>query len=141
MTSEEIKIKIKQYNYIIKGIKDLKDRIEKMKSQAKYVKDSVKGSSRSFPYTEHTCIVEGTEKNNRLKRREKLLKAKKKELEDLKEELEIYINTEIKDERFRQLLMYKYVDGFGWTKISSKLGGAVPEATLRKEFERFLKKI
>lgn len=141
MTSEEFKEKIKQYNYIAKGIKDLNDRIRKIEEQSAIVKDSVKGSSKSFPYTEHTCVIEGIENNERLKRRKKLLKAKKKELENVKEELEIYINTEIKDERFRQLLMFKYIDGFSWAKISAKLGGAVPDTTLRKEFERFLKKI
>lgn len=141
MTSEEFKEKVKQYNYLVKGIKDLKIRIKKIEAQARYVKDSVKGSSKKFPYTEHTCIVEGIEESERLKRREKLLNRKKEELEDLKEELEIYINTQIKDERFRQLLMYKYIDGFSWVKIADKLGGAVSEVSLRKEFERFLKKI
>lgn len=140
MTSEEFKEKIKQYNYIVKGIKDLKIRIKKIEAQARYVKDSVKGSSKSFPYTEHTCIVEGTEKSDRLKRREKLLTRKKEELEDLKEELEIYINTEIKDERFRQILMFRYIDGFSWVKIADKLGGVTPDS-LRMELKRFLEKI
>lgn len=140
MTSEEFKEKIKQYNYIAKGIKDLNDRIRKIEEQSAIVKDSVKGSSKTFPYTEHTCVIEGIEKNERLKRRKKVLKAKKKELENLKEELEIYINTEIKDERFRQLLMYKYIDGFSWVKIADKLGGVTPDS-IRMELKRFLEKI
>lgn len=140
MTSEEFKEKIKQYNYIVKGIKDLKARIKKIEEHSKNVKDSVKGSSKSFPYTEHTCVVEGIEKSDRLKRREKLLSRKKEELENLKEELEIYINTEIKDERFRQLLMYKYIDGFSWVKIADKFGGVTPDS-IRMELKRFLDKI
>ena len=40
----------------------------------KIVKDSVKGSASEFPFVQHTCIVEGLEENERLKKRKKLLK-------------------------------------------------------------------
>ncbi len=144
MTSEDFKEKIKQYNDLIRGIKDLKERINKLESQPAIVKDSVKGSHKSFPYTQHTCVVEGidVEAHERLLRRKKLLKRKCAELESMKEEIEIYINNNIQDERIRQILQYRFIDGMSWEKIAfKKYNNSVPAATLRKEFERFMKKL
>lgn len=140
MTGLEFKEKIKQYNDINRGIKDLKKRIREIEKQSKIVKDSVKGSSKIFPYVQHTCIVEGLEQNERLKRRKKLLKAKQKELEKLKESLEVYINTEITDERIRQILEYKYIDELSYIKIVHRIGGGT-EDSIRMEVKRFFQKI
>ena len=139
MTGEEFKKKIKEYNDIRRGIKDLEVRIKKINGQI--VQDGVKGSSPTFPYVQHTCIVEGQENSTRLKKRKKLLKKKQEELKLIKFELEEYINSSIDNERFRQLLEYKYIDEYSWIKISHKLGGTIPDTTLRKEFERFMKEI
>lgn len=139
MNNIEFKENIKNYIFLKDGIKDLEDRIKKIENQRKSIKDSVKGSRREFPYTIHTCVVEGKEKDERLKRRKKLLNSKKKELEKIKDELEIYINTEIKDEQIRQLFMYRYIDKFSWVKISHKMNGT--ESGMRMLHNRFLEKI
>lgn len=140
MTTIEFKENIKQYNDISRGIKDLKNRIRKIEEQSRIVKDSVRGSSKSFPYTQHTCIVEGLEQNEKLKKRKRLLRTKQKELECIKEQVEIYINTQIKDERIRQILEYKYIDGLSYIKIVHKLGGGT-EDSIRMEIKRFFQKI
>lgn len=139
MTKLEFKESIKQYNDIIRGIKDLEKRVNKMRAESREVIDSVKGSSPTFPYTEHTCIVRGTEQSERLKRREKLLTERKKELEQLRDDLEEYINTEIKEERIRQIFQYRYIDGFSWVKIAFRMNGT--EDAIRMEHIRFLKKL
>ena len=139
MTKKKFKEGIKQYNDIVRGIKDLNRRIIKMRSESKDVIDSVKGSSPTFPYTEHTCIVRGTEQSQRLRRREKLLETKKKELEELRDRLEQFINIEIPNERIRQILQYRYIDGFSWVKIAFRMEGKATEESVRKELERFLK--
>ena len=139
MNNAEFKENIKNYIFLKDGIKDLEDRIKKIENQRKSIKDSVKGSHREFPYTIHTCVVEGKEKDERLKRRKKLLHNKKKELEKIKDELEIYVNTEIKDEQIRQLFMYRYIDKFSWVKIAHKMNGT--ESGMRMLHNRFLEKI
>ncbi|MBQ8298654.1 MAG: hypothetical protein IJX99_02110 [Clostridia bacterium] len=140
MTGSEFKNKIKNYIDIVRGIRDLNERIKKLETTSKIVKDSVKGSSNEYPFIQKTCVVEGMERNERLKRKKKILKKKQKELEIVKDELELYINTEIKEERIRQILEYKYIDGFSWVKIAFKMK-ATSEESVRKELERFLKKL
>ena len=139
MTSTEFKEKIKQYNYIVKGIKDLKSRIREIEESSPIVKDSVRGSSKEFPYTEHTCVVEGREENSNLKRKKKLLKVRLKELEKLKDELDTYIRK-IDNEKIKQILEYKYIYEYSWIKIADKFGGVTPDS-LRMEVKRFLEKV
>lgn len=134
---------IKQVNDVKRGIKDLEDRIKKMERPVKQVKDSVKGSGKSFPYIEQHIVIEGYEDDGgkqdaRIERRRKVLQEKKEELENLKEEIEKYINTEIKDERIRQILQFKYIDELNWIQIGLKM--ECSEEKVRKEFERFFKK-
>lgn len=139
MNNIEFKENIRNYIFLKDGIKDLENRIMRIENQRATIKDSVRGSHREFPYTIHTFVVEGKEKDERLKRRRKLLIAKKKELEKIKDELEIYINTEIKDEQIRQLFMYRYIDRFSWVKIAHKMNGT--ESGMRMLHNRFLEKI
>ena len=139
MNNIEFKENIRNYIFLKDGIKDLENRIMRIENQRETIKDSVRGSHREFPYTIHTCVVEGKEKDERLKRRRKLLIAKKKELEKIKDELEIYINTEIKDEQIRQLFMYRYIDRFSWVKIAHKMNGT--ESGMRMLHNRLLEKI
>ena len=139
MTGKEFKERIKEYRDISRGIKDLKKRIRILEEKRQIVKDSVKGSSSEFPFVQQTCVVEGLEENEQLKRRKKVLKKKQKELEKVKEEMELYINTMIKDERIRQILEYRYIDGFSWVKIASKMNGT--EDGVRMEHKRLFEKI
>lgn len=139
MTGAEFKEKIKYARGIENGIKDLMKKIRKIEENSKSVRDSVHGSSSTFPYTEHSFSIEGIEHNPLLEKRRRLLKKKQKELETLKYDLEEYINTQIKDERMRQLLEYKYIDDYSWVKLAHKMNGT--EDALRMEVKRFLEKI
>ena len=139
MTTEEFKERIQEYKDISRGIRDLKKRIRNLEEKMKIVKDTVKGSSSEFPFVQHTCIVEGLEENEHLRKRKKLLKKKQKELEKVKYEMELYINTKIKDERMRQILEYRYIDGFSWIRIAHKMNGT--EDGIRMEHKRFFEKI
>lgn len=140
MNEIEFKIYIEQYNDIKEGIKDLSNRIKEIEKQSKIVKDSVKGSSAEFPYVQHTCVIEGKEYNKRLERRKELLNKKKNELEIIKEQLEIYINTKINNERIRQILEYKYIDELTWNEIALKIKKGTPDS-IRIEIKRFLKNL
>lgn len=138
MSKFEFQQNIKQYNDIKNGIKDLEERIAKMKINK--VKDSVKGSHKEFPYTEHTCVVEGVKDDyGALDRRKKVLQSKYDELNKLKLEMEEFINTGIEDEHLRQVLEYRYVDELSYIQIQHKIGGSAE--AIRKEIERFFKKI
>lgn len=141
MTGKEFKEKINQYNDIVRGVKDLRERLKKLESNSTTVADSVKGSMKNPPYTEHTIVIRGAIDDPRIKRKKKMLKEKLHELEAIKDELEIYINTEIPNERIRQIMQYKFIDEFSWVKIAFRMGGKSTEESVRKELERFFKNI
>lgn len=118
------------------GIKDLEERIRKMKQNV--VKDSVKGSHKEFPYTEHMCVVEGVQNDyGALEKRKKLLSKKYDELNNLKLDIEEFINTGIKDEHLRQVLEYKYIDELTYNQIAHRIGGSAD--SIRMEVNRFFK--
>lgn len=139
LTNEEFKESIKSYKDIVRGINDLKSRIKNMDCRP-IVKDSVKGSAKEFPFVQHTCVIEGRERNSKLEKRKRLLKKKQNELEEIKYKIEVFLNTQIKDERMRQILEYRYIDGYSWIKIAFRVEASSEEA-VRKEVERFLKKL
>lgn len=136
MSKFEFQQNIKQFNDIKNGIRDLEERIAKMKTTK--VKDSVKGSHKDFPYTEHTCVVEGIKDDyGALDRRKKVLQGKYDELNRLKIDMEEFINTGIRDEHLRQVLEYKYVDELTYIQIAHRIGGSAD--SIRMEVTRFLK--
>lgn len=132
---------------IRKEIKDLKDKLESInKKPVKIVTDSVKGSSTTYPYIEHNCVVEGIDehrvilnKRNRNKYK-KLIKSKELKLEKMIIKLEYELNyIEDKYSDIRQIIRYKYEDNLNWVQIMFKMDYN-NEDTARKKLERFLEK-
>lgn len=84
------------------------------------VKDSVRGSSDTFPYTEHTFSIEGvcTQKGYQL---QKKLNNKLDELQNLLLEMENWLE-EIDDLEMRAILRMKYRNGLTQEQIAGELG-------------------
>lgn len=131
-----------QINAINREIIDLNDRLNKIESKTqKIVIDSVKGSSSSYPYTQHNCIIEGVEypKNRNTRNKyKKLIKNKEYKLEKLKNELEYNLNY-VEDSEIRQIIRYRYEDDMNWVQIMHKMNYK-SENTARMKLERFLEK-
>ena len=123
---------------------DLEKRLERIaKKETRVVTDSVKGSSRSYPYIQHNCVIEGIEypksKKTRYTYRQQI-KSKKKKLEKLINQLEYQMNyIEDKDSEIRQIIRYKYEDNLTWIQIMFRMNYN-NEDTARKRLERFLEK-
>ncbi len=134
---------LKQVENVDKDIQDLEKRLKAMdKKQKDVVTDSVKGSSKEYPYTYHNFKVEGittfTPKNKSLRNKyKKMLKSKKHKLEKLKVQLEYELNY-IDDPEILKIIRLKYIDGKTWVQVMFEMGYN-SEDKARKKLKRFLK--
>lgn len=137
---------LKQYNDLKIEIRELEVRIESLrKKKIKVEKDSVKGSNPHFPYEQKSFVVEGYDyvgadrKELRLKLLSKTLKDRLDKCEELKLQIEQFIN-DIPDSRTRRVFQYRYIDNMEWLPIAYRIGG-YDESYPRKIHERYLEKI
>lgn len=125
-----------------KELESLKKRLAKIENkECTVVKDSVQGSSKSYPYIKHNCVVEGVEipKNRNLKNKyKKLIKSKKYKLEKLRVQLEYELNY-VKDSDIRNIIRYRYNDNKTWLQIMF-LMKYNSEEKARIKLKRFLEK-
>ena len=125
-----------------KELESLKNRLAKIENkECTVVKDSVQGSSGSYPYIKHNCIIEGVEipKNRHLKHKyRKLIKSKKYKLEKLRVQLEYELNY-VKESDIRDIIRYRYNDNKTWIQIMF-LMKYNNEDTARKKLIRYLEK-
>lgn len=123
-------------------IKDLEQRIQELEEaeSIEVVRDSVRGSSKFFPYISRSIVIEGIEEkkeSKKLIKYRRILEEKKEELLDIKIDIEEYLN-EIDSSRIRQIIRLKYIDGKNWVQIGHKIGISADAA--RMELKRFFKK-
>ena len=125
-----------------KELENLKKRLAKIENkECTVVKDSVQGSSGSYPYIKHNCVIEGVEipKNRHLKHKyRKLIKSKKYKLEKLRVQLEYELNY-VKNSEIRDIIRYKYNDNMTWIQIMFEMKYS-SESTAKMKLKRFLEK-
>jgi len=106
------------------------------------IQEKVKGSMHEFPYTEQNFKIQGsaysTEDDDCLRREEDLLKKRKSNAEWIKVQVEEWMLTI--PMRMQRIIRYKFFEGISWEKVAEKMGKNVNENSIKKEFERFLKK-
>ena len=106
------------------------------------IQEKVKGSMHEFPYTEQNFKIQGsaysTEDDDCLRREEDMLKKRKSNAEWIKLQVEEWMLTI--PMRMQRIIRYKFFEGISWEKVAEKMGKNVNENSIKKEFERFLKK-
>lgn len=125
-----------------KELENLKKRLAKIENkECTVVKDSVQGSSGSYPYIKHNCVIEGVEipKNRHLKHKyRKLIKSKEYKLEKLRVQLEYELNY-VKNSEIRDIIRYKYNDNMTWIQVMFEMKYS-SESTAKMKLKRFLEK-
>lgn len=124
-------------------IKETEKDIKKLESEKRIVVyDKVKGSMREFPYIEQNFSISGrpdkTVIEKKIDSEYVVLEERKRKAEEIKQQVQVIINRATP--RMQRIIRYKYLEGLTWRQISSKLHNTTEES-VRKEFERFLKKI
>ena len=130
----------REIDMLKKQLGDLEDR------QDDYICGTVKASALDYPYTLHSITVSGASDpqaayNRRAEIREtKALISLKIEQCDIEYgRLIRYING-VDDSLKRQILTYRYINGFNWTQVAMHIGGGNTADSVKKACYRFLDK-
>lgn len=123
-------------------IKETESDIRKLQKKKKtIVQTNVTGSNPDFPYQEQHFRIQGTtftvQDDSYLRYEEKLLEDRKANAEQIKHEVDAYMNT--LPVRMQRIVRYKFFEGLTWNETAMKLGRKATADSVKKEFERFMK--
>lgn len=123
-------------------IKETESDIKKLRKKKKtIVQTNVTGSNPDFPYQPQHFQIQGTtftvRDESHLQHEEKLLEERKSHAEQIKHEVDAYMNT--LPVRMQRIVRYKFFEGLEWEQIAIKMGRKATKDSVRKEFERFMK--
>lgn len=105
-----------------------------------WVRDTVRGSSAVFPYTEHPISISGIVEtpDPRVAAMEERLHARRERCRREREEIEQYIDA-VEDSQLRQILHYRFIKGYSWAKVSILMNNK--ESTLKMRLRRSFQKM
>ena len=124
------------------NIKDAEEEIRKLNKRKKtIIQTNVNGSNPEFPYEKKRFKIQGMEFTYKddmsLKVYKKTLEERKQKAEELKLEVERWLNTI--PNRMQRIIRYKIFEGMTWEQVAQKIGRKATADSVRKEFEKFLK--
>lgn len=135
--------KLEHFRDQVKEIKMLENRIKELEQDMnECVSDSVRASSKVFPYIQHTVRITGVDarKVDKIRRvRERLNQRKIKLYHDMNE-VEKFID-DLEDSKLRQIIELRYINGRTWNSVAFKVYGQPNGETARKKVIRYFKKI
>lgn len=132
------KEQLKQIRYIKSEIAVIENQIDDL--EPSMVTDKVTGSSAYFPYTQRSFTLEGVDVDDyrrRVRRLENKLLKRKKELIELQEEGNSFIEG-IEDSLVRQIITLRYIEGLNWYEVADRIGENSTSESVRKIAERYL---
>ena len=124
------------------NIKDTEKHIARLKKRKKTViQTNVSGSNPEFPYEKKHFKVQGVQfsysDEDRLKKEEAVLEERKANAEELKLEVDQWMNTI--PNRMQRIIRYKIFEGMSWEDVAKRLGRKATGDSVRKEYENFFK--
>lgn len=135
---------LKQYRDLQQEIKELEQRIEILRNKkAQVVSDTVKGSSKYYPYVERTYIITGLEadkKEQQIDRINNALNKRRAKCKEMVLEIEKFINT-IPDSRTRRVFSLRYVEGLSWMQIARQIEKYDESYPRKMIHDKYLEKI
>lgn len=132
----------------------LLERINKIKNKPQQILiDGVRGSSKTFPYTQHTMKIEGLDnsityrkRKHNIKKLEKILEQKQRKID--KELLRIEYELNYIDEvDIREIIRLRFFDNLSWIQVMYKMrefnkkGKYSSEDMIRMKLKRYFEKI
>lgn len=123
-------------------IKETEAEIKKLEKKKRIVQDKVRGSNPEFPYEERSFHLGGTVETlaeaGRLARERQILEVQKKEAEELKLQVEEWMQ-EIPF-RMQRIIRYKFFKELTWEEVAMLMGRKCTADGVRMEFNNFMKK-
>lgn len=122
-------------------IKETERDIRKLRKQ-EIVHDKVSGSNPEFPYQSMNFNVEGAVEisldEKHMEKEKELLKQRKKRAEEIKLEVETWMNTI--PLRMQRIIRYKIFERDSWERVAIKMGDNVTADSVRMEYYNFMRK-
>lgn len=128
---------LEQYPDICREVRTWQNELDALyKKYGGIVKDTVRGSSKDYPYTSHPMTITGvqTQPSKRIKIREERLKRRRAEAQAQKEEIEKFIDG-LQDSQLRQIIHYHYIKGYSWVKTAGLVNNK--ESAVRMKVKRY----
>jgi DNA-directed RNA polymerase specialized sigma24 family protein len=124
-------------------IKETEEDIKRLEKKKKIItQTSVTGSNPEFPYNPMHFKVQGATftvtEDNQLRMEEALLKERRQQAEQLKESVEEWMLTI--PIRMQRIIRYRFFEGMTWEETASRLGRKSTGESVKKEYQRFMKK-
>ena len=125
-------------------LKETEKDIRRLRKKKKIiVQTTVSGSNPEFPYNPQHFKIQGTtftyREDSRLRMEEQLLEKRKQDCEAMKLEVEAWLNTVPK--RMQRIIRYKFFDRMSWEEVAVRMKCKAGGEAMRKEYDRFMKKI
>ena len=123
-------------------IKETEADIMRLRKKRKtVVQTNVSVSNPDFPYNPQHFKIQGTtftyREDGQLRMEEKLLEERKANAENLKMDVEAWMNTI--PNRMQRIIRYKIFDGMTWEQVARRIGRKATGESVKKEFQRFMK--
>ena len=133
---------LSQYIDACELIKEIEEEIKKLNRKKKTViQTNVSGSNPDFPYNPQHFKIQGTTFNyaddSRLRYQKKILEERKSQAEQLKTNVEEWLNTI--PPRMQRIIKYKVFEELTWQQVAQRMGRKATEESSKKEYQRFFK--
>ena len=133
-----------QYIDACELVRETEEDIRRLKERRQRIEqDSVKGSMPEFPYAAKNFHVEGVtyseiQNPGQLEMEEKLLEERRTQAAENKRRVEQWMQTI--PIRMQRIVRMKIFEQMTWEQVARKIGRKATGESLRKEFEKFMKK-
>lgn len=133
---------LEQYIDACELIKETEADIRRIKKQRKtIIQDSVKGSMHDFPYAAQNFKIQGITYSavrdpGTLAGYERLLEERKARAEEIKVQVEAWLNTI--PQRMQRIIRLSIFEKKSWGEVAIRMGRKATADSVRKEYERFM---
>lgn len=135
---------LEQYIDACELIKETEADIRRVKKQRKtIIQDSVKGSMHDFPYAAQNFKIQGMAYSavrdpGALACYERLLEERKAKAEEIKVQVEAWLNTI--PQRMQRIIRLSIFEKKSWGEVAIRMGRKATADSVRMEFQRFMEK-
>lgn len=122
-------------------IRETEAEIRSLKKSRKTVIDKVRGSNPDFPYQPQSFGIAGTTETyvnaDLIRSEEHILETQKRQAEELKIQVEEWM--EEVPFRMQRIIRYKFFKELTWEEVATLMGRKCTAASVKMEFQRFMK--
>ena len=122
-------------------IRETEAEIRSLKRSRKTVIDKVRGSNPDFPYQPQSFGIAGTTETyvnaDLIRSEEHILEAQKRQAEELKIQVEEWMQEV--PFRMQRIIKYKFFKELTWEEVATLMGRKCTAASVKMEFQRFMK--